>query len=67
MWNLKSNDTNELTYKTKRLLGNELLVAGGEGIVRELGMDMYTLLYSKWITNGTADGTLINVMCQPGC
>ena len=23
----------------------------GEGIVRELGMDMYTLLYSKWITN----------------
>ena len=23
----------------------------GEGIVREQGMDMYTLLYSKWITN----------------
>ena len=23
----------------------------GEGIVREFGMDMYTLLYSKWITN----------------
>ena len=23
----------------------------GEGIVRELGMDMYTLLYYKWITN----------------
>ena len=22
-----------------------------EGIVRELGMDMYTLLYCKWITN----------------
>ena len=23
----------------------------GEGIVREFGMDMYTLLYLKWITN----------------
>ena len=23
----------------------------GEGIVRELGIDMYTLLYLKWITN----------------
>ena len=23
----------------------------GEGIVGELGMDMYTLLYLKWITN----------------
>ena len=21
------------------------------GIVREFGMDMYTLLYSKWVTN----------------
>ena len=23
----------------------------GEGIVRKFGMDMYTLLYFKWITN----------------
>ena len=23
----------------------------GEGIVRKFGMDMYTLLYLKWITN----------------
>ena len=23
----------------------------GEGIVREFGIDMYTLLYFKWITN----------------
>ena len=23
----------------------------GEGTVREFGMDMYTLLYLKWITN----------------
>ena len=31
------------------------MVTSGEGweeeIVRELGMDMYTLLYLKWITN----------------
>ena len=31
------------------------MVAGGErwreGIVREYGTDMYTLLYLKWITN----------------
>ena len=34
----------------------ELMVPGRtdgvpEGIVKEFGMDMYTLLYSKWITN----------------
>ena len=23
----------------------------GEGIIREFGMDMYALLYLKWITN----------------
>ena len=23
----------------------------GEGIVRQFGMDMYTVLYLKWITN----------------
>ena len=42
----------------KRLtdLKNELMVAGGgkdgggEEIVREFGMDRYTLLYLKWIT-----------------
>jgi len=27
------------------------MVSRGEGIVREFGMDMYTLLYFKWITN----------------
>ena len=35
---------------------NEIMVAGGgermgERIVRESGMDKYTLLYLKWITN----------------
>ena len=40
----------------------------GEGIVRELGMDMYILLYLKWITNKDllrAHGTLLSVMWQP--
>ena len=27
------------------------MAARGEGTVREFGMDMYTLLYLKWITN----------------
>ena len=40
----------------KRLteLENQPMVArgkDGEGIVREFGMDMYTLLYLKWVTN----------------
>ena len=27
------------------------MVACGKGIVRDLEMDMYTLLYLKWVTN----------------
>ena len=27
------------------------MVTRGEGILREFGMDVYTLLYLKWITN----------------
>ena len=41
----------------------------GEGIVREFGMDMYTLLYLKWMINKDllcSSGTLLNVMWQPG-
>ena len=35
----------------------------GEGIVREFGMDMYTVLYLKWITNNCiAQGTLLNIL-----
>ena len=39
-----------------------------EGIVKDSGKIMYTLLYLKWImkTYCTAQGTLVNVMCQPG-
>ena len=45
----KKNDTNELTKQKET--ENELMVARGEGIVREFGKIMCTLLYSKWITN----------------
>ena len=42
----------------------------GEGIVKEFGMVLYTLLYLKWITNkdllNIVHGTLISVMWQPG-
>ena len=37
-----------------------------EGIVRELGMGMYTRLYLKWITFWRAHGTLLSVMWQTG-
>ena len=39
------------------------------GIVRNFGMDMYTLLCLKWTTNKTysrAQGALLHVMWQPG-
>ena len=39
------------------------MVAPGEGIVREFGMDMDTLLYFTWGTSKellTAQGTLLN-------
>ena len=42
------------------------LMRPGEGIVIDFGMDMYTLLYLKWITYCIAQGTLLNVMWQPG-
>ena len=56
MWNLKENQKymiqmNLLTKQRLTDLENKLMVAGGEGIVREFGKIMYTVLYSKWITN----------------
>ena len=33
------------------LVENELMVAKGKGIVKEFGMDTYTLLCLKWIAN----------------
>ena len=56
MWTLKGDDTNELTKQKEthrlreRTYGNQWDI-WGEGIVWEFGMDMYTLLYLKWITN----------------
>ena len=61
MQNLR-NDTNELTIqKQAHRLKSTFMVAGAGlgrgwgggrgGIVREFGMDMYILLYFKWITN----------------
>ena len=41
----------------------------GEGIVRESGMDVYSLLHLKWTTNRAphiAQGTLPHAMLQPG-
>ena len=41
----------ETEMHEKKSLGNTEGGGSGEGIVRELGMDMYTLLCLKWITN----------------
>ena len=58
------------TYKTNRFTGleNKLMVSGGkdegEGILREFGMYIYTLLYTR--TYCIAHGTLLNVTWQHG-
>ena len=56
MQSLKRNDTNRLIYKKKEIHRLKEWTYGcqgerGEGIVREFGMDMYMLLYLKWMTN----------------
>ena len=54
------------TYRTNLWLLGE---GRGTGIVREFGMDIYTLIYLKWITNRTyfiTYGTLLSVPWQPG-
>ena len=52
MWNLKKNDTNELTKQkeTHRLRKGTLGCSGGR-IVKDFGKVKYTVLYLKWITN----------------
>ena len=42
----------------------------GEGIVRELGISMYTLLYLKWITNQYSENEYttqsnLQIQCNP--
>ena len=61
MWNLKRNNTNELTKQKETLRTSLWLLVGrmGEGIVREFGMGMYTVLYLKWVTNKV-------LLCSPG-
>ena len=59
MQNLKKNDTNELINKTEtdsQTQGANLWLPGQKGgmggeIVREFGIETYTLPYLKWITN----------------
>ena len=52
MQNLKRN---ELVYKTETDSENELMIVRreecGKGIVKEFGIDTYSLLYLKWINN----------------
>ena len=56
--------------QTHRLRTNLWFKDGVKGVVRESEIDMYTLLYLKWITNKVllyiAQGTLINIMRHPG-
>ena len=55
MWNLTRNDKNE--HIQNRLTDLKEQTYGcqgrgwGYGIVREFGINIYTLLYLKWITN----------------
>ena len=52
MWNLKRNDANALTkQKETHRLRKQTYGCHGEGVVRDFGKVMYTLLYLKWITN----------------
>ena len=72
MWNLKRNDTNELTYKTERdhRLRKRTHSCWVERIVKDFGKVMYTLLYLKWIPNKDlvySTGNSLNVLCQSGC
>ena len=44
-----------------------LRVHSGEGIVREFGMDMYTLRYLKWITNKDLQGPTYSTWKSAPC
>ena len=57
MWNLFKSATNELIYSRNRLRLTEQTYAytrrdgyGGEGTAKEAGIDMYILLYLKYVT-----------------
>jgi len=67
MQNLKGNDSNELIFKTdSQTQRTDLRWPGGRvggGIVGELGMDIYTLLYLKWITNNDLHNEVCSMLC----
>ena len=79
MWNLKKKKgTNEPVYKTEVQLWMQktnMWLPGykGGGINWEIGIDIYTLLYIKYITNidsylfslYIAQGTLLNTLQWP--
>ena len=48
----------------KRCTETELMVAAAERIVREFGVDMFTLPYLKWITN---KDLLYSIRNSPQC
>ena len=62
---IQMNSFTKQTYRLReRTYGYQ-----GEGIVRQFGINMYTLPYLKWITNKDllcSTGPLLNVMWQPG-
>ena len=49
MWELHS--LSKYLLKKETDLENDIMVARGKGIVKEIGVIMCTLLYLKWITN----------------
>ena len=55
MWNLKKKKfTDELIYKTRNTVTdveNKLLVTKGGGDKLDVGIDIYELLYIKWVAN----------------
>ena len=68
MWNGKRNKGTYL-QNIKRFtdLQNKCVTAVGEGIVREFGMDEYTLLHLTQKTNKDVPYSICcNVMLQPG-
>ena len=51
-WNVKRNDTNELTKQIETHRLTKCTYGWwGKGIIREFRMVMHTLLYLNWITN----------------
>ena len=70
MWCNKSQGETFVSYcymfkKSLKNNSRELTMEGGrmgEGIIKEFGINMYTLLYLKWITHCIAQGTLVPLL-----